>query len=214
MKKSWFSRWPAQKKLIFSLTSPKKLIFSLTSPKKVDFFADQPKKSWFFCWPAQKKLIFSLTRPKKADFFADRSKKRWFFRWPAPLPPTLPLPPIYIYIYIAIYAYMRMFHAYLWMFPPHLLPHQPTHIHPERGRRFAPPPQRGGRRFALPPPLWIPFWMDVCGSRCDGNIHKYAWNMRMYAYIAIYTYPYIYISIYPWDPKWSHFEYGHNWGQK
>ena len=24
-----------------------------------------------------------------------------------------------------------MFHAYLWMFPPHLLPHQPTHIQPK-----------------------------------------------------------------------------------
>ena len=53
----------------------------------------------------------------------------------------------YIYIYIAIYAYMRMFHAYLWMFPSHLLPHQPTHIHPERN------PQRGGRREAPPPPF-------------------------------------------------------------
>ena len=22
---------------------------------------------------------------------------------------------------------------------------------------------KGGQRFAPPPPLWIPFWMDVCG---------------------------------------------------
>ena len=28
---------------------------------------------------------------------------------------------------------MHMFDAHLWMFPSHLLPHQPTHIHPERG---------------------------------------------------------------------------------
>ena len=35
---------------------------------------------------------------------------------------------------------MRMFHAYLWMFPSHLLPHQPTHthIHPEMN------PRKGG----------------------------------------------------------------------
>ena len=91
----------------------------------------------------------------------------------------------FVYIYIAIYAYMRMFHAYLWMFPPHLLPHQLTHFHPERN------PQRGGRREA-PPPFGgggaqrrsIYGWMCVgwWGSRCNGNIHKYTWNMRMYTY--------------------------------
>ena len=72
-----------------------------------------------------------------------------------------PLGSYTIYIYIAIYAYMRMFHAYLWMFPSHLLPHQPTHIHPERGRRFAPPPQRGGRRFA-PLSAFVDSFLDGC----------------------------------------------------
>ena len=163
MKKSEFSRWPAPRKSIFSLTSPKKSIFSLTSPKKVDFFADQPKKSWFFDdqtkkswfvrWPDQKKLILSLTGPKKVDFFADRC----LYPLPSPYPRY-----IYIYIYIAIYAYMRMFHAYLWMFPPHLLPHQPTHIHPERN------PQRGRAPRSAAPPFVeaarsaAPF-LDGCG---------------------------------------------------
>ena len=84
MTKSWFSCWPAQKKLIFSLTSPKKVVF----------FADQPNKSWFFCWPAQKKLIFSLTGPKKVDFFADRR----LYPLPSPYPR-------YIYIYIELYMH-------------------------------------------------------------------------------------------------------------
>ena len=90
------------------------------------------------------------------------------------------------------YAYMRMFHAYLWMFPSHLLPHQPKHIHPERN------PQRGGRRFA-PPPFrgFLYGWMCVgwWGSRCDGNIHKYAWNMRMYAYHSEFMWLWYYFAL-------------------
>ena len=55
---------------------------------------------------------------------------------------------------------MRMFHAYLCMFQPHLLPHQPTHIHPDRGRRFAPPPQKGSGASRRPSP--VDSFLDRC----------------------------------------------------
>ena len=110
------------------------------------------------------------------------------------------------------YAYMRMFPAYLWMFSSHLLPHQPTHIHPERGRRFAPPPQKGGRRFAASSLCgFLSGWMCVgwWGSRCDENIHKYAWNMRMYAcrskFIGLsskYLWKYTLVEFGPWGMPW------------
>ena len=58
------------------------------------------------------------------------------------------------------YAYMRMFHAYLRMFPSHLLPHQPTHIHPERERRFAPPPQKGNGASRRSP--FVDSFLDGC----------------------------------------------------
>ena len=49
----------------------------------------------------------------------------------------------YIYIYINIYHISCIF----MMFPSHLLPHQPTHIHPERN------PQRGGGGAKRRPPF-------------------------------------------------------------
>ena len=40
----------------------------------------------------------------------------------------------------------------------------PPHTHPSRkGSALRAASTKGGRRFAPPPPLWIPFWMDVCG---------------------------------------------------
>ena len=48
------------------------------------------------------------------------------------------------------YAYMCMFHAYLWMLPSHLLPHQPTHIHPKRNPQKGRPPFVEAARSAAP----------------------------------------------------------------
>jgi hypothetical protein len=65
-----------------------------------------------------------------------------------------------------------MFHEYLWMFPSHLLPHQLTHIHPERN------PQKGGGAKRRPP--FVDSFLDGCvwaGEAADAmetsiNMHE------------------------------------------
>ena len=76
------------------------------------------------------------------------------------------------------YAYMRMFHAYLWMFPSHLLPHQPTH--PSRkGAALRAASTKGGAALRAAPPF-VDSFLDGCvwaGEAADAmetsiNMHE------------------------------------------
>ena len=105
------------------------------------------------------------------------------------LTPT-PTPRYIIYSYICIHARVSC----IFMDVSTASAASPAHTHPSRkeptkgvcGAKIRLSPCRGGaKRRPLSGWMCVGWW----GSRCGGNIHKYAWNMRMYAYIAIYIAP-------------------------
>ena len=75
---------------------------------------------------------------------------------------------------------MRMFHAYLCMFPSHLLPHQPTHIHPERN------PQRGGAARSAAPFLDGCVWAGEAADAMETSINMHETCACMHIYIYMY----------------------------
>ena len=93
----------------------------------------------------------------------------------------------YIYSYICIHAHVPC----IIMDVSTASAASPAHTSIQKGGGASRRLHKGRGGASRRPPLcgFLSGWMCVgwWSSRCDGNIHKYAWNMRMYAYITIYS---------------------------